>query len=154
MKKLSVNQKSNNVDIALLIARVGIAALMLTHGIPKLMMLLSGGGAQFPALLGLSGEIALGLTVFAEVVCSILLLLGIATRLSTIPLIITMGVAIFLVHGADPFAKQEPAFQYLLVYAVLLFTGAGKYSIDYLLKRNKSAIQNSNLIGRSSLAIN
>lgn len=30
------------IDIALLIARVGIAALMLTHGIPKLLMLFSG----------------------------------------------------------------------------------------------------------------
>lgn len=154
MKNLSVDQKSNRVDIALLIARFGIASLMLTHGIPKLLMLTSGGGSQFPALLGLSGEMALGLTVFAEVICSIFLLIGFATRLSTIPLIITMAVAIFLVHSADPFAKQEPALQYLLVYVVLFFTGAGKYSIDYLLKRNRSAMQNSNLISRSSLAIN
>lgn len=43
MKKIfGVNNTSNTTDIALLIARLGIAALMLTHGIPKLGMLLLG----------------------------------------------------------------------------------------------------------------
>ncbi len=66
MKKIfSVKDISGATGIALLIARVGIAALMLTHGIPKLMMLLSGSPVQFPALLG-TPEISLGLTIFAE----------------------------------------------------------------------------------------
>lgn len=155
MKKLSVNKNKISIDIALLIARFGIAALMLTHGIPKLMMLLSGGGSQFPALFGLTGEMALGLTVFAEVGCSIFLLLGFATRLSTIPLIITMAVAILIIHSADPFAKQEPAFQYLLVYTILFITGAGKYSLDFLLLRNRTKTTNAgDQIRQSHLAIN
>ena len=45
-----------------------------------------------------------------------------------------MLVAVLLIHGADPLAKQEPALQYLLVYVVLLFAGSGKFSIDYLLQ--------------------
>ena len=139
MKKLlSVNQNSQTTDIALLIARVGIAALMLSHGIPKLMMLLSGAPIQFPPIMGMSAEVSLGLAVFAEVFCSILLLAGFATRLATVPLIITMLVAVLLIHSADPFAKQEPGLHYLLVYVVLLFTGGGKFSLDYLLQRNKS----------------
>lgn len=135
MKKiLSVNNTSNATDIALLVARIGIAALMLTHGIPKMMMLFSGAPVQFPPVMGLSAELSLGLVVFAEVLCSVLLLVGFATRLATIPLIITMLVAVFLIHVADPLAKQEPALQYLLVYVVLFFAGSGKYSIDYLLQ--------------------
>jgi putative oxidoreductase len=54
MKKiLSVNKATTATDIALVIARIGIAALMLTHGIPKLVMLFSGAPVQFPPVLGL-----------------------------------------------------------------------------------------------------
>lgn len=139
MKKLlTPTPASAATDAALLLARVSIAALMLTHGLPKLAMLFSGEPAQFPALLGLSPESALALTVFAEVVCSILLLVGFATRLAVIPLIITMLVAVLMVHGADPFAKQEMGIHYLVVYFILLLTGSGRYSIDYLVQRRSA----------------
>lgn len=135
MKKIvRVNKAAATTDIGLLIARLGIAALMLTHGIPKMMMLFSGEPVQFPPVMGMSPELSLGLAVFAEVVCSVLLIAGFATRLAVIPLIITMLVAAIVIHGADPFGKQEPSLQYLLVYIVLLFAGSGRYSIDYLLQ--------------------
>ena len=135
MKKLiNVSNSATTTDIGLLVARLGIAALMLTHGIPKMIMLFSGAPVQFPPVMGLSAELSLGLAVFAEVFCSVLILVGFATRVATIPLIITMLVAVLLIHGADPLAKQEPALQYLLVYVVLLFAGSGKFSIDYLLQ--------------------
>jgi putative oxidoreductase len=140
MKKiLSVNNTSNTTDIALLIARTGIALLMLTHGIPKLAMLFSEAPVQFPSVMGMSSQLSLGLTVFAEVICSGFLFAGFGTRLATIPLIITMLGAIVFVHGADPITVKEPALQYLLVYLVLLFAGSGKYSIDYLLQGKKSS---------------
>lgn len=140
MKKiLSVNKAATATDIALLIARTGIAALMLTHGIPKMMMLFSGAPVQFPPVMGMSQELSLGLTVFAEVVCSVLIFAGFATRLATIPLIITMLVAALLIHGTDPFGKQEPSLQYLLVYVVLLFAGSGRFSIDHLLQGKRAA---------------
>lgn len=155
MKKLlSVNQNLNRIDIALLIARFGIAALMLTHGLPKLFMLLSGAPIQFPPIMGMSPELSLGLAVFAEVICSVLLLIGFATRLAVVPLIITMLTAVFFIHAADPFAKQEPGLQYLLVYLVLLFAGSGKYSIDHLLQRNKTKTVSASVeLERSSFAI-
>ena len=140
MKKiLSVSKTSNAIDIGLLIARVMIAALMLTHGIPKLQMLLSGEPVKFMSVLGMSPEFSLALTVFAEVICSIFLLVGFATRLAAIPLIITMLIAALLIHAADPIAVKEPALNYLLVYLMLLLAGSGKYSIDYLLQ-NKTAV--------------
>lgn len=136
MKKLlRVNNATPTIDMALLIARIGIAALMLIHGIPKMVILFSEAPVQFPAVLGIPAELSLTLTVFAEVVCSVFILAGCATRLATMPLIITMLVAVFVIHIGDPFAKQEPALYYLLVYIVLLLAGSGKYSIDYLLQR-------------------
>ncbi|SIT83278.1 DoxX family protein [Pontibacter indicus] len=136
MKKLfNVHQSANSIDVALLLTRVGIAALMLVHGWPKLGMLLSGDPVQFPALFGLSATAVLALAVFSEVVCSLLILLGLGTRLASIPLIITMVVAVFVVHAADPFAKQELGLLYLLPYIGLLLTGSGRYSLDYLLQQ-------------------
>ena len=139
MKKIfSVNNTSNTTDVALLIARVGVAALMLTHGIPKLMTLLSGTPVQFPPIMGMSAETSLALAVFAEVFCSVFLLAGFATRLAVLPLIVTMLVAVLFIHAADPIAVKEPALHYLLVYIVLLFAGSGKYSIDHLLQSKRT----------------
>ncbi|HJW17178.1 MAG TPA: DoxX family protein [Flavisolibacter sp.] len=153
MKKLlNVNNAAGATDIALLVARAGIAAFMLTHGIPKLLMLTSGGPVQFPPVMGMSPELSLGLTVFAEVFCSILLLAGFATRFAVIPLIITMATALLFIHAADPFSKQELAFQYLLVYLVLLFAGSGRFSVDYLLQDKK--IQTNYNVKKTAFAIN
>ncbi|MGV3529856.1 MAG: DoxX family protein [Flavisolibacter sp.] len=137
MKKITAQSSQKTIDVALLIARMGVAALMLTHGIPKLVMLFSGAPVQFPPVFGMNPSLALALTVFAEVFCSILLLAGFATRLAAIPLAFTMLTAALLIHAGDPIGTKEPALQYLLVYLVLLFAGSGKYSVDYLLQRKK-----------------
>jgi len=84
--------------------------------------------------MGMSAELSLAFTVFAEVFCSLFLLIGFATRAAAIPLAFTMLVAVLLIHSADPLSVKEPALHYLLVYIVLLFAGSGKYSIDYLLQ--------------------
>lgn len=137
---ISTHNPSRSTDLALLTARIGITALMLTHGLPKLLLLFSGAPVQFPAVLGLSPELSLGLAVFAEVVCSALVLVGFATRLAAIPLIITMLLAVVLIHPADPFNVKEPALLYLLAYLVLMLAGSGRYSIDHLLDQKRIAL--------------
>lgn len=129
MKKIfDINPMS--IDGVLLIARLAIGSLMLVHGIPKLGMLLSGEVIAFPGLFGLSPAISLSLAVFSEVVCSILILVGLGTRLAVIPLIITMLVAVFFIHLEDPFAMKELGIHYLLVYVFLLIAGSGRFSVD------------------------
>jgi len=126
----------NTVSVVLLILRVGIAIMMLIHGIPKLQMLFSD-NIQFPGVMGMSPFFSLTLTVLAEVLCSLLIFFGLFTRIATIPLILTMLTAVFLIHGADPFAKQELGLLYLLVYVALFMLGGGKYSIDAILQRHR-----------------
>ena len=144
MKKIfSVHHNSTKIDFALLLTRVAIALLMLTHGVPKL------GGltqdpVQFMDFLGLGPAISLSLVIFAEVICSVLLLLGLGTRLAVIPLSITMMVAAFHIHIGDPFAKQEMALHFLLVYVVLFILGSGKYSIDNFLSKAKANFKTRN----------
>lgn len=123
------------LNLWLLLLRLGIAALMLTHGLPKLNMLLNGQAAAFGDPVGLGPATSLVLSAFAEVVCSVLILMGLATRLATIPLIINMLVAVLVVHGGDPFVRQELGLLYLFTYFTLLVTGAGKYSLDQLISR-------------------
>lgn len=118
-----------SLHVWLLLLRVAIAGIMLTHGIPKLQSILAGNW-EFGDPLGLGSELSLGLTVFAEVGCSVLLLIGLFTRFATLPLLFTMLVAIFIVHGADELGKKELPLLYALVYATLFFTGPGKYSVD------------------------
>lgn len=130
MKKLfstAINLAS--IHTGLLILRVAAGAFMITHGLPKLTNMLSG-NSKFGDPLGIGSGVSLGLTVFAEFVCSILIILGLATRLALIPQIITMAVAAFIVHGSDPFGKKEMAFLYLVVFVVLFIMGPGKYSVD------------------------
>ena len=114
------------LHIGLLILRVSVGVLMLVaHGWPKLGKLLSGDPIQFPDPIGLGTEISFYLVVFAEVVCSILLISGALTRLSLIPLITTMLVAVFVVKSGKPLDVIELPLLFLVVYVGLFFTGPG-----------------------------
>lgn len=132
---------SNTVfkDIILLLVRVFIGFAMLSHGFPKLQMLLEGGKIEFFDFLGMGSTISLTLTVFAEFVCSILLILGLFTRVALGFLIFTMIIAGFVVHGADPFEKREMSLIYLSVYLLLMAFGPGKISVDYMIEKRKRA---------------
>lgn len=120
-------------DIGLFLLRLCVGGFMLTHGYPKLEKLLAGGEIQFLDFMGIGATASLALAVFAEVICSVLLVLGLGTRLASIALTITMGVAAFIRHGEDPFAKKEQALLYLLIYLTLLVLGPGKYSLDSMI---------------------
>ncbi len=122
-------------SIALLLLRVGSGAMMLTHGIPKIMRLFGGNEIKFADPFGLGPEISLVLAAFAEVICAILVMLGVKIRLAVIPLIITMLTAVFYAHANDPFGRKELPLLYCLVFIALLLTGGGSYSLDKIKRR-------------------
>ena len=123
----------NNVNTALLILRVVIGIFMLTHGWGKMQTLFGNEPIQFADPIGIGATFSLALAVFAEVLCSILLIIGLGTRLAAIPLLITMLVAAFIIHINDGFGKQEFALLYGVIYLTIALIGAGKYSLDYLI---------------------
>lgn len=133
MKKLLLNSKPINHDAGLLILRVFVGVTMLaSHGWGKMMKLITG-DTGFADVFGIGETASLILAVFAEVLCSLFIALGLFTRATLIPLIITMLVAVFVIHGDDPFGKKEFGLLYLIPYITLLLTGPGKYSIDKLI---------------------
>jgi len=142
MKKfLNVHPLSADIDAIILIVRIAAASLMLSHGLPKLMMLLSGDPVMFPSVFGLSAGLSLALAVFAEAICSIFILFGFGTRLAVIPLILTMLTAVLHIHAADPFAKKELGLLYITIYLVLLAIGSGRFSLDYIFSRKAGKIR-------------
>lgn len=118
--------------IGLLLLRVAIGCFMLVHGWQKLIAF-SEISDTFPDPIGIGSRLSLISAIGAEVGCSLLLVVGLKTRLAAIPLAFTMVVALFVVHAADPWQKKELAAVYLSVYSVLVCTGAGQFSLDHFL---------------------
>lgn len=133
MKKFFSTRFSNGaVHFSLLILRVGLGAMMLTHGWPKLQHF-EEMSVQFSDPLHVGTTVSLALTIFVEVVCAALLILGLFTRLLCIPLIVHVLVIIFMVHAGGPFGRQELAAHFLVGYLVILFCGPGRISLDGLI---------------------
>ncbi|MDR6513532.1 DoxX family protein [Chryseobacterium camelliae] len=134
----TANSNSVVKDIVLLAVRVFIGFAMLSHGFPKLQMLIEG-KTDFYNFLGMGPQITLVLTVFAEFVCSILLILGLFSRIALGFLIFTMTIAGFVIHLNEPFERQEMSLVYLSIYLMLLVFGVGKFSVDHLIEKRKRA---------------
>lgn len=137
-------------SIGLLILRLGIGGYMLSHGWGKLQMLLAGNFDMFGDPIGMGSVLSLVLVVMAEFLCALLVMLGLGTRFAAVPIVIAMSVAAFVAHGNDPWsmeqaaklfmsgaskswASKEPAMLFLFPFLALVFTGAGKLSLDGLI---------------------
>ncbi|MGB5377253.1 DoxX family protein [Muriicola sp.] len=121
------NNLTYNIGLAFL--RITASALMMTHGIPKFQKLLAG-DLEFGDPLGIGGGPSLFLAIIGEFICPILVIIGFKTRWAAVPTAITMAVAAFIVHGADPYGVKEKALLFLILFVTIIFLGPGKFSID------------------------
>lgn len=121
-----------SVDAMLLVLRLLFGGLMMWHGISKIenFEILS---TSFPNPLGIGVCLSLYLAIFAEVFCSAAVIIGAFYRLALIPLLITMCVALFIVHNGQSFAAKELATIFFVIYALLFLMGAGYYSLDNMI---------------------
>jgi putative oxidoreductase len=104
---------------------------MIPHGYDKLQHF-GRYSATFTNPFHLGSPVSLGLCIFAELFCAGLVVLGLFTRFATIPLIINMIVASYVIHG-DFFGMGQAAALFLAGYISLLFIGPGKASLDGLM---------------------
>lgn len=139
MKKL-LSRNALNLDFGILLIRLILGLLMAFYGYEKLIHFNEMAASDFwmkqVSFLGMPSKISLGLTVFAELVCSVLLILGLFTRISLFFLLFCMAW-IFLVvfplailDKGDNGYKFNDAFVYFMIYLGLFFTGPGRYSLD------------------------
>ncbi len=127
------------LDIGLLFLRVSAGGLLLFgHGLGKLMGF-SQMATVFPDPLGLGVKFTLVIAVFAEFFCALLVMVGLSTRLATIPIIGTLLTAAVVVHAADPWAKKEFALLYAFAFITIALTGPGAFSLDGIVKMRRSS---------------
>ncbi|MEO5942606.1 MAG: DoxX family protein [Ferruginibacter sp.] len=130
MKKLlSVKYTPGAFNTAMLVLRLTLGIMIMHHGYEKLTNFNQTAGFM-PSLFGMSNTISAALVIFAEFFCGLFVVIGLFTRLATIPIIITLCVALFKVHNAHVFAEGERAVIYIGGFIVLLLVGAGRVSID------------------------
>jgi len=141
MKNQLLNYPSLNTDVASLLLRLLFGGLFTYYGYLKLDSyneILP----MFGDIIGIGSKLSFNLVIFAEFFCGILVAIGFLTRLSVIPIFITMIVAFFVAHAKDPFTVKALAFVFLWLSVVIFILGSGKFSVDWLLFRKKNAISN------------
>jgi putative oxidoreductase len=121
-------------DAGLLILRLS-CALMALHGWDKFSNFYDG-IADWPDPLNVGTISSKGLTVFAELFCTLFVALGLFTRYALIPLIVCMLVIVFDIHAGDALGDREHGLLYLLSYLTLMLSGPGKYSLDWLIRKS------------------
>jgi putative oxidoreductase len=116
-------------DAALLFLRVTASVLvLLVHGLPKALHVAS----QLDAIedpLHLGKALTLAFAIFAEVVCPLLMIAGIATRLAALPIMVVSAVALGLVHREWTLDQGQFAWMLLILFGTIAIGGAGRYRI-------------------------
>lgn len=129
MKFNSTKINNQQLHYALLLLRVTLGFLMIAnHGWPKIIKFETLQN-EFFNFFGIGSYLSLILAIGSEILCSLLLIFGLYTRLALLPLIVTMLVAA-TVHQWEIFGKAELAFMYLIGFVFLFIVGPGQKSID------------------------
>lgn len=131
MKKFfSTAYTDSTFNVASLLLRLTFGLLMcINHGFDKLQHFGKYEYSFFdPAHIG--HRWSLVLVIFAEVFCSLLVVLGLFTRFAALVLVIEMAVAAALFHKGQPLAAHESALIYLTAFFAILLVGPGRFSVD------------------------
>lgn len=134
MKKLGTTTPLT-ADLGLLVVRLWFGSVLaVSHGYGKVLDLgswsdkVAGMGMPVPSLLGPAAALA-------EFAGGLLIAVGLATRPAALTIVSTMLVAAFVRHADDPFIKKEFALCYGAAALAVLVAGAGRFSLDALLRR-------------------
>lgn len=79
-------------------------------------------------------ELFAWLAAIAELVGGIFIAVGFFTRPAAFMLFVTMFVAVFFRHAADPLNVKELGVLYMFVALIFLARGAGRWSVDRFIK--------------------
>jgi putative oxidoreductase len=134
MQRTSPTSAKSSDDLGKLILRGALAALILFHGISKLM-----GGIDF--ISGMVSKAGLPpafayLVYVGEVVAPLMVLFGVWTRVAALVIAINMLVAVLLVHTGEFFTLSktggwalELQAMFFIAAIVIALQGAGRYSV-------------------------
>lgn len=125
----------HNPDLGLLIFRLYVGfSMALAFGMAKLP----------PPEQMITGVEALGFPMpyffawcaaLSEFLGGILIAVGLYTRYAALFLGFTMSVAAFMAHANDPFNVKALPLMFLVSCILLIFTGAGRFSLDSIVRK-------------------
>ncbi|SDH57217.1 putative oxidoreductase [Pseudomonas benzenivorans] len=119
----------NPVDWALLFLRVSGSLLLLqVHGLPKVLHF-SQELQRIEDPMGLGAGLTLCLAIFAEVLCPLLILLGLLTRLACVPIVVLLLVSLVLVHPQWSLDEGQFAWLLLITFTTLAISGPGALAL-------------------------
>lgn len=119
----STQQTLPRIDLGLFFLRItGSLLLLYVHGLPKVFHF-SEELTRIEDPFGFGPYFSLIPAIFAEVICPILILFGVATRLACVPIIAVLLVAMLAVHPDWSIAEGQFGWLLLIVFTTLAITG-------------------------------
>lgn len=120
---------ANSTDIGLLFLRICASVLVLiVHGLPKIGHYRREAAAiEDPFHLG--RKVTIAFAIFAEVVCPGLVIVGIATRLCALPIMIVTAIALLRVHPEWTIDQAQFAWMLLILFGTIAIAGPGRYAL-------------------------
>ncbi len=130
----ATNTGSASTSAGLLVLRLAGLSLFLKHGLEKLTGY-SRMVQHFPDPIHVGAHAGLAFALLSDGICSVLVLIGLATRPASAVILTNLLVAFLFVHHAAFFSDGhvELVAIYIIVFATLVFTGPGRFSVDSLL---------------------
>jgi putative oxidoreductase len=135
-KALALAKRTDSA--ALLVARLTVGVLFVStgwgkvHNLAKVTDFFGELGIPMPSFNAV-------LASYTELVCGFLLVIGLATRLAAVPLVVTMAVAILTAKKSELHSLPDlfgfVEWTYLAILLVIFALGPGKLAIDTLLER-------------------
>jgi putative oxidoreductase len=131
MKRSFRSGLPTQVNIGLLILRIWLGAgLFVKHGLEKVMHFPEM-AAHFPDPIHIGVKTGLVCSLISDALCSLLVAAGLFTRLAALIIVINLVVVFgFLHHLSFMEDHAELVYTYLGGFLVLIFTGAGRFSVD------------------------
>ena len=122
-------------DLSMLLFRIAISVqLMIAHGLKKI-----GVGVEeaerVPNPLHLPEQFNQFFAIASNLVFPVLVIIGLFTRLSVLPILAVTLMGYFVVHWNDPLLEKDMPFMYSVAYLFLLVIGPGRYSADHVINK-------------------
>ena len=129
-KLLSTAYSDGAFNFALLVQRVVTGMLMLIgHGLPKISNF-SEYSSNFYDPFHIGHRNSLVLVILAELFCSMLLVLGLFTRIAAFVIVLDLSIAVFIYHHGQPLKNVDLGAIYLTSIFTIMIIGPGRISVD------------------------
>ena len=127
---LGARMDRQKVSLGLLLLRLAGGALLILGRAGTWSAMLHPNRAAFTDPFGVGGEFFWFLTIFSELLCTVLVMLGVFTRFTAVPPAVVMLVTAYALPYGTEWDLRQVHLLYALPFLALAVTGAGDYSID------------------------